>query len=63
MLNPIPLSAKEARLKNPLSLAYLGDTIWDLLVRQQLLHTQAHAGALHKAAVSRVNAGAQAKAA
>lgn len=63
MLNPSPVSAKEARLKNPLSLAYLGDTVWDLLVRQQLLHTQAHANALHRQAVEQVNAGAQAQAA
>ena len=62
-LNPSPMSREEARLKNPLSLAYLGDTLWDLLVRQELLHTGAHANALHRQAVERVNAGAQAQAA
>ena len=58
-----PLSAQEARFKNPLSLAFVGDTVWDLLTRQQLLASQAHVNALHKQAVARVNAGAQAQAA
>lgn len=60
---PRPLSPEAARLKNPLSLAFVGDTVWDLLVRQRLLLSQAHVNALHKQAVSQVNAGAQAQAA
>lgn len=60
-LLPKPLSQQEARLKNPLSLAFVGDTVWDLLTRQQLLMTQFKAGALHKQAIQRVNAGAQAQ--
>jgi len=59
-LLPQPLTIQQARLKNPLSLAFVGDTIWDLLTRQQLLETQLKAGALHKQAIQRVNAGAQA---
>ena len=62
-LLPTPLTAKEASLKNPLALAFMGDTVWDLLVRQQLLLSQAHVNALHRQAVQRVNAGAQAQAA
>ena len=58
-----PFSPQEARFKNPLSLAFVGDTVWDLLTRQQLLSSQAHVNALHKQAVQRVNAGAQAQAA
>ena len=58
-----PLSPQEARFKNPLSLAFVGDTVWDLLTRQQLLSSQAHVNALHKQAIARVNAGAQAQAA
>ena len=54
-----PLSAREASLKSPLSLALLGDTVWDLLIRRELLATQKNAGALHRAAVLRVNAHAQ----
>lgn len=60
-LLPQPLTIQQARLKNPLSLAFVGDTIWDLLTRQQLLMTQFKAGALHKQAIQQVNAGAQAE--
>lgn len=58
-----PLSLQEARLKNPLALAFMGDTAWDLLTRQRLLLSQAHVNALHKQAIRMVNAGAQAEAA
>ena len=57
-LLPKPFSLQEAKLKNPLALAYLGDTVWDLLIRQRLL-----AGALHRRAILLANAGAQAEAA
>lgn len=62
-LLPKPLSHEEAKRKNPLSLAFVGDTVWDLLTRQTLLQSQAHVNALHRRAVSMVNAGAQAQAA
>lgn len=55
-----PMTEKEAELKNPLSLAYVGDTVWDLLVRQSLLRSSARVNALHRQAIERVNAGAQA---
>ena len=58
---PKPLAPEQARMKNPLSLAFVGDTVWDLLVRQRLLLSQAHVNALHRQAVARVNAGAQAQ--
>ena len=58
-----PLTEQEARLKNPLALAFMGDTVWDLLTRQRLLSSQAHVNTLHKQAVKHVNAGAQAEAA
>ncbi|MBE5801963.1 MAG: ribonuclease III [Clostridiales bacterium] len=56
------MSVTEAKLKNPLSLAFIGDTVWDLLVRRRLLDSSANAGTLHKRAVAMVNAGAQAQA-
>ena len=31
------MTAREARLKTPLALAYVGDTVWDLLVRRSLI--------------------------
>ena len=63
MLLSTPLSQQDARLKNPLALAFMGDTAWDLLTRQRLLMSRAQVNALHKQAVRMVNAGAQAEAA
>lgn len=63
MLLSSALSEREARLKSPLALAFVGDTVWDLLIRQRLLLTQARVGALHRQAVRCVNAGAQAESA
>ncbi len=57
-----PLTPFEARQKTPLALAFLGDSLWDLLTRRCLLETECKAGALHKQAVARVNAKAQAEA-
>jgi len=59
-LLPEPISIQQARMKNPLALAFVGDTVWDLLTRQRLLMSQAHVNALHRQAVGQVNAGAQA---
>ena len=56
------MTAREARLKTPLALAYVGDTVWDLLVRRSLLRSGEKAGALHRLAVQLVNAAAQARA-
>lgn len=54
------LSEKEAQLKTPLALAFMGDSVWDMLWRGRLLATQAKVNALHKQAIAQVNAGAQA---
>ena len=62
LLTDAVLSVTEAKMKNPLALAYVGDTVWDLLVRRRLLRSNAQAGTLHKRAVGMVNAGAQAEA-
>ena len=62
-LLPKPFSLQEAKLKNPLALAYLGDTVWDLLIRQRLLAGGLPAGALHRRAILLANTGAQAEAA
>jgi len=64
MLMPqTPLSLQEAKLKNPLALAFLGDTVWDLFTRRRLLESRLQVNALHRRAVAQVNAGAQALAA
>lgn len=57
-----PMTPDSARLLNPLQLAYIGDTIWDLLIRSRLIFSRYNVRHMHKAAVSGVNAQAQAKA-
>lgn len=54
--------AREAQLLSPLQLAYIGDTVWDLMVRTGLLYTGQNVHGMHCAAVKRVNASAQAAA-
>ncbi len=61
-LFPQPLLPKEAQLKNPLALAFVGDTVWDLLVRSRLLRSASRVNLLHRQAIAQVNAGAQAQA-
>ena len=56
------LSEQGARLLNPLQLAYVGDSVWDLLVRQQLIRQRISVRHLHRSAVTQVNAAAQAQA-
>lgn len=59
-----PLSEMDARFKNPLVLAFLGDTIYDLYIRTHIVkHTGACINTVHRAAVKLVNARAQAQAA
>lgn len=57
-----PLSLHAAQLKSPLALAFLGDTLWDLLVRSRLLRSASPVNRLHRQAIAQVNAGAQAQA-
>lgn len=57
-----PMTKKDAQLKTPLALAFIGDTVWDLLVRGRLLSSSAKVNALHRQAIAQVNAGAQAQA-
>ncbi len=59
--NP-PMAQDSARLLNPLQLAYIGDTVWDLLVRETLLRKGKNLRNMHSGAVQLVNAGAQARA-
>ncbi len=57
-----PMTEEAARLLNPLQLAYMGDTVWDLLVRTRLLYRGRNLRHMHQEAVAHVNAAAQAKA-
>ncbi len=45
LLSEAVMNEREASLKNPLALAYVGDTVWDLLVRRRLAQSNAQAGA------------------
>ncbi len=65
ILNTIcqPLSEKEARMYSPLTLAFLGDAVYSLLVRNMLaLSANKPTGKLHKESITYVNAAFQAQA-
>ncbi len=53
---------REASLLSPLQLAYIGDTVWDLMVRTGLIHSGKNLHHMHCAAIAKVNAQAQARA-
>lgn len=57
-----PMTPEAARLLNPLQLAYLGDTVWELMIRSRLLYLGRNVHHMHRDAVAGVNAGAQATA-
>lgn len=54
-----PMMAEQARLLNPLQLAHLGDTVWELLIRSRLLYRGRNLRHMHQEAVAGVNAAAQ----
>ena len=59
-----PVSEMDARFKNPLVLAFLGDTVYDLYMRTHVVkNTGACINTVHKSAVGLVNARAQSQAA
>ena len=65
ILNKIcqPLSEKEARMYSPITLAFLGDAVYSLLVRNMLaLSANKPTGKLHKESITYVNAAFQAQA-
>jgi len=57
-----PMAEEAARLLSPLQLAYLGDTVWELLIRSRLLYLGRNVRHMHQEAVAGVNAQAQAEA-
>lgn len=59
----LPLSSEHPKQLRPLVLAYLGDAVLELLVRERLVASQSlPLGKLHRASVSRVCAAAQSQA-
>ena len=57
-----PMEVSRARMLNPLQLAYIGDGVWELLVRSRLIYMGRSARHVHKDAVACVNAHAQSEA-
>lgn len=61
ILNSSPIPEAEARLLPPLTLAYMGDCVYDMLVRETLIKTARHPnGWLHSEAKKYVSAHGQA---
>ena len=56
------MEESRARMLNPLQLAYIGDGVWELLVRTRIIYKGRSARHVHKDAVACVNAHAQAEA-
>lgn len=55
------MTETEARLMSPLQLAYMGDAVWELMVATHLIRLGYSVRHIHKEAVARVNAKAQAQ--
>ena len=55
-----PMMPEDARLLNPLQLAYIGDTVWDLMIRSRLAFQRLNVRHMHQRAIQSVNAHAQA---
>ena len=61
MKKPIP--EKDAFMLNPQSLAFVGDAVYSLYIRSEVIsHSTAKSGSLHKQSVLRVRATAQSEA-
>lgn len=58
----LPMTETDARLLNPLKLAYVGDAVWELMVGTRLVLKGLSVRHIHKDAVAHVNAKAQAEA-
>ncbi len=55
------MEPREAGLMNALQLAYLGDAVWEMIVRFDLVFRKYNVHHMHRQAVDLVNAGAQAR--
>ena len=62
MKNEKVFSRQDAALLNPLQLAYLGDTVWEMMIRYDLIMKRLNVNHMHQECVKRVNAQAQAQA-
>ncbi len=55
------MTEKDVLLLNPLQLAYMGDSVWEMIVRSRLIEQRKNVKHMHQACVEEVNAGAQAR--
>ena len=55
-----PLAERDAGMLNALQLAYLGDSVWEIVVRDTLVHGGLNVHHMHRSCVEYVNAAAQA---
>ena len=55
-----PFGEKEAGLMNAMQLAYIGDAVWELFVRNHLIRTGMNVHHMHSECIRHVNARAQA---
>lgn len=56
----LDLSEEEIKMMKPLSLAYIGDAVFELFIRTEIMTGQKNAHKLHKESANLVNAKAQA---
>ena len=56
------MTEEEAQQCSPLRLAYIGDTVWDLLTRTRLMYLNHNLHHMHEEAIASVNAHAQSQA-
>ena len=55
-----PMTEDDARRMNPQRLAYIGDTVWDLLIRTSLIYSGRNLHHMHIDAIHSVSAASQA---
>lgn len=55
------ISEEDIRMMNPISLAFVGDAVYELLMRTRLLHPNKNSNKLHRITSSYVNAKSQSK--
>ena len=55
-----PVTEKDASLLNVLQLAYIGDAVWELIVRERLIRRRLNVHHMHSECIKLVNARAQA---
>lgn len=55
------MDERDAFLLNPLQLAYIGDSVWELMIRYQMIMRKYNVHHMHQKCVSLVNAHAQAQ--